>query len=336
MSVRTTATMTRPWSDIGRGFGALVGVGALAVGVPIALIGWVGWPLPAEIPTVDEFVNALRDTYIPDEFLIKTLALVCWVVWIELMTSLIVEAVAYFRGKQAGHVPLSGGVQRAAARLVATCALLGALAATKGMPEVVNRTLTPQSPVTLVVEEGVSDGASSDADHYVGQPQPPAPVYEVQRRDTLWDIAECYLGDPFRWPEIFELNRGVPQADGRVLTDPDLIFPGWQLILPGDATLAPAEAAPAPAPAPEQAEPPPPEQQPAPDPASGSLGDGMVLIDGELVVDGGLQAETAASVEDPESATSQGAASDYEPGGMVLLPDGTGSAAESAASDNGG
>ena len=66
-------------------------------------------------------------------------------------------------------------------------------------------------------------------------PAAPAPVYEVQRRDTLWDIAERHLGDPFRWQEIFQLNQGRPQADGTCLIDPDLIYVGWKLDLPADA-----------------------------------------------------------------------------------------------------
>ena len=116
MSAQTTATAKRNWTDIAKGFGALIGVFALAVGVPIALIAWVGWPLPEEMTSIDQITGALRDRYIPDAFLIKALAVVCWLVWIELMASLIVEAVAYLRGRQAGRVPLAGGAQRAAAR----------------------------------------------------------------------------------------------------------------------------------------------------------------------------------------------------------------------------
>ena len=43
--------------------------------------------------------------------------------------------------------------------------------------------------------------------------------YEVQRHDTLWDIAERHLGDPIRWREIFELiglkgvDRGTASVD---------------------------------------------------------------------------------------------------------------------------
>ena len=61
-------------------------------------------------------------------------------------------------------------------------------------------------------------------------------TYTVVRYDTLWGLAEKHLGDPLRWREIFELNLGKRQPDGRSLEDPQLIIPGWVLTLPADAT----------------------------------------------------------------------------------------------------
>jgi hypothetical protein len=308
MTVATTTTRRRNWTDVLKGLGALVGVLVLAVGVPIALIAWVGWPLPEELTSIDQVTGALRDRYIPDAFLIKALAVVCWLVWIELMASLIVEAVAYVRGRQAGRVPLAGGVQRAAARLVATVALLGALVGTKGLPNLVRQPLTPiaAAPVTLVAEDATPKPTAETA------PAPaPAPVYVVQRRDTLWDIAERHLGDPFRWPEIYEMSKAVPQPDGRTLTDPDLIYPGWQLHLPPDAIgLAP----PAPAPAP----------PPAPAPAGGGSGAGGSTIApsgdevGMVLLDDGSGPGPGTQVVMADPATTATPARD--PGGMVLLP----------------
>ena len=78
---------------------------------------------------------------------------------------------------------------------------------------------------------------------------PPAPAYVVQPPhggyyDSLWDIAERYLGDGQRWREIYQLNEGLEQPGGRALTRPELIRPGWRLLLPRDATGLP-EAEPA-------------------------------------------------------------------------------------------
>ncbi|MEG3635533.1 BTAD domain-containing putative transcriptional regulator [Micromonospora palythoicola] len=84
----------------------------------------------------------------------------------------------------------------------------------------------------------------------------------VERGDTLSDIAAQWLGDPGRWPEIFALNRGNHYPDvGGTLTNPDLIYPGWLLTLPDDATPPASTPSPTPPPAdPSPAEP----EQPAP------------------------------------------------------------------------
>src|SRR5690606_28031016 len=44
------------------------------------------------------------------------------------------------------------------------------------------------------------------------------------------------LGDGMRWRELWELNRDRPQPDGRAWTDPQVIVPGWHLVLPSDVT----------------------------------------------------------------------------------------------------
>jgi hypothetical protein len=310
MSVQMKLRNPHRASDVARGFLALVGVIALVVGVPIALVTWVGSPLPADVPSVSEVTTALRDTYIPDEFLVKALALVCWLVWIELAASLLVEAVAYARGRRAGAVPLAGGLQRGAARLVATVALLGALVATRGTPDPAARTSQPLIPAGQPVASLVVDDPEARREDKVALAAAAAPTYQVQRRDTLWDIAERHLGDPFRWQEIFQLNQGRPQADGTCLTDPDLIYTGWWLELPGDAIGLPTTepvATPAAPVAPDKPEPP---TQTAPDRSSVVVEGGMVLID-----DGGGGGNDVLLVAE---STPAGTATDF--GGMVLLP----------------
>jgi two-component SAPR family response regulator len=56
-------------------------------------------------------------------------------------------------------------------------------------------------------------------------------TYEVQRGDTLWDIADEQLGDPLQWRAIWDRNSGADMGGGRTFDDPDLILPGWNLDL---------------------------------------------------------------------------------------------------------
>lgn len=55
------------------------------------------------------------------------------------------------------------------------------------------------------------------------------PVYVVrripERPDTLWRIADSIYGEPRLWPRIWRRNR-------RLIQHPDLIRPGWKLVIP--------------------------------------------------------------------------------------------------------
>ncbi|MFJ3405136.1 discoidin domain-containing protein [Promicromonospora sp. NPDC090134] len=53
--------------------------------------------------------------------------------------------------------------------------------------------------------------------------------------EKLNDIAERFLGDRERWPEIAALTEGHRQPDGEYLTDPRTLTPGWVLRMPKDA-----------------------------------------------------------------------------------------------------
>jgi len=65
-------------------------------------------------------------------------------------------------------------------------------------------------------------------------------TYRVARGDHLWGIAARFLGDGFRWQEIWEANRDRDMGGGWRFTDPQLVYPGWVLVLPVEASNAPA------------------------------------------------------------------------------------------------
>ncbi|MHC3392401.1 LysM peptidoglycan-binding domain-containing protein [Streptomyces lavendulocolor] len=64
--------------------------------------------------------------------------------------------------------------------------------------------------------------------------------HRVQPGETLSSIAEKELGSAADYPKLAELNEGVQQPDGRTLTDPDKIYPGWELQLPHTAAAQPS------------------------------------------------------------------------------------------------
>lgn len=51
-------------------------------------------------------------------------------------------------------------------------------------------------------------------------------LYEVVAGDCLWSIALEQTGNPYKWVEIYKLNKPV------IGSNPDLIYPGTKLVLP--------------------------------------------------------------------------------------------------------
>ncbi|MFQ5766860.1 MAG: FlgT C-terminal domain-containing protein [Acidobacteriota bacterium] len=63
-----------------------------------------------------------------------------------------------------------------------------------------------------------------------------AQVHIIVKGDTLWDLAAENLGDPFLWPQIWDLNRYV--------LDSHWIYPGDPLVMPGPLTVVADETMP--------------------------------------------------------------------------------------------
>ncbi len=243
-----TSTDRRVGLDVARALGAVVLLVALLVFLPWGLANFVGWPLPRQLPSWDELRRALGGSSISDSVLVKALALVCWIAWVQLVASVVAESVAWSRGRVARRLPLSGVVQPLARHLVVSATLL--LGTLRAQPVAVPAVTLPAVELVYAVSPSVPlDGTETPA------PEPDAgeeeqPTCVVRPRDSLWKLAEDHLGDGLRWRELWDLNAKREFPDGVGFTDPDLIRPGWVLYLPADAGAPESSPEPHPAVAP--------------------------------------------------------------------------------------
>lgn len=227
--------------DITRGVAAALTLLLFVIGVPIALLALAPMYVPDTRPTWDGVAAILTS---PDDgtLFLAVLAAIAWIAWAVFTTGVAVELAAGARRMTAPRLPLIGGAQHAASRLIATAGLLIAVSSTTVAHAQPAHATTPTAVAarpTVPPERTPSPQVSAEpeAPHAtLSQPAPALPVVTVQRGDTLWGIAERHLGAGPRYTEIRDLNAGRPQPDGRTLVDADWILPGWQLLLPADAT----------------------------------------------------------------------------------------------------
>jgi hypothetical protein len=83
--------------------------------------------------------------------------------------------------------------------------------------------------------EGLLTGPAPVASHWSKNKYPEAvpegaPYYLVVRGDTLWDLAQRFLGSAYLWPQIWDQNKYI--------TDAHWIYPGDPILLPKLAVLA--------------------------------------------------------------------------------------------------
>jgi nucleoid-associated protein YgaU len=220
----------------------------LLVGLPVLLSSW--GRLPGS-PSGDWW-DRLSDTAVSDTTVFVVLTVAAWVAWAIFSAAVIVEFVAGIRGFQAPRIAFAGPFQRSARTLVAGVLLMLSLLQSAGpsyasVPRATAAnasgatasSLGRESPepgpviaITFAPDGAAADTSASEGLTPPGIPQDAAPVIEVERGDSPWSLAEAHLGDGLLWRELYEINRGLPQPDGRSWTNPELIVPGWQLRLP--------------------------------------------------------------------------------------------------------
>ena len=234
-------------ADQGASGGSRLGSAALllllVVGIPVVLWLLAGTdPFPKSLPDKDTLTGQLSFSTVLD-----VLFFVVWVAWLLFLVCVVVEVVAARRGGLAQPVPLSGPVQRLARALVGA-ALLAEVISGPAASAVAPERVTPEVSTSGVAQQ------AADAQQQAPTPSERKAAHEIRLQehlvghkvygvaapkdgyhDNLWDIAERHLGDGRRYKEIFELNKGLLQPDGRRLELSRLIQPGWNLVMPDDA-----------------------------------------------------------------------------------------------------
>lgn len=228
-----------------RGLLALLLLLALAVGLPWALAQTIGNPLHQW--------SSIKSGDMSDQAVIAIMAAVAYLAWATFMLALLVEltadlvAVVTRRPRREIRIPLLGAQQHLARTLLAGVLLLApavisvvgpatsafATAAPPAATETTSTHLQVPSAATARVVGG-SAPRTATPPRQVDTAQQTS-VYRIPEQGglrTYWALAEHYLHDGQRWPEIWELNQGRHQGDGSTMDSPQLLRRGWTVVVP--------------------------------------------------------------------------------------------------------
>lgn len=258
-----TARFRGVWGQWFSAVWALALLGALVAGVPYLLVTIVGNPFPSSLPSPDELrILLTQNGQGFANFILGTLAILIWAMWLQLMVALAVEIVATIRRSESRRLPLTPGIQSFAARLIAALTLATTLAAaplltsTAGALDLGLRTEVAAVGMDLA-GEGYSAHAPAaeemaEAETLSGTAKPrdiagrqqedySRALHRLQSSLTLhdstelWDLAESAYGDGVMWKTIAAANAGRVDASGQRITEnTEVVAQGTELMMPGD------------------------------------------------------------------------------------------------------
>lgn len=213
-----------------------VALTVIVVGVPWALLRYIGNPWPAE--------GIAPSAPLTDGAIVGLLAVIVWVLWAQLVACILVEAIAALSDDHIQvEVPFALGLQQHLARRLVTAVVVATVATPVAAAAVVATKAEATPPAPAAAPDAVGPAGSTEKEQASPHDQSgrvsreaggPTTAVTVMRLDSLWSIAERHLGDGHRWPEIAALNEGRTMKDGTRFVAANHIRPGWELHVPVD------------------------------------------------------------------------------------------------------
>ncbi|MDR2973113.1 MAG: LysM peptidoglycan-binding domain-containing protein [Propionibacteriaceae bacterium] len=212
----------------------------LLLGVPLVLLRWGAWRELEDVARHPELLLLPDDGHL----VLAVMTAAGVIFWVALAVCIIIEIVDAIRFRMAQRTgsqappPRARGLRSLVRPLVTALfavafmggGLQGTAIAAPSVAQSAAVTSTTRAPLDRLADEQVGEGPS----HVRNGPSAVNAEYlisdhmvTVEPGDTLWSIASEELGDGRRWKEIAEANADL-------ITDPGLIRPGWEMVLPED------------------------------------------------------------------------------------------------------
>ena len=218
--------MTTPRHPRLVGLLACLALAGLLVGMPAVLLA-LGW---GTLPGTPEGWWAWLSSPDDGRLAVFVFKVAGWIGWALLAVSIITELIAAARGLKAPKLSGLGWSQAPARRLVAAATLLFI-----SLPTAAG-TIAAAAPVDATPATQTAVAAAVTPSPASAQPETTStaatPSHVVVHGDSLWSIAERYLGSGTRYPEIAALNATLLNER------PGFLQPGWVLTLPTEAAAA--------------------------------------------------------------------------------------------------
>ena len=219
-----------------RALGALVVTVGISAGVPWWLLTYVGNPVPRHIPSLAQASQWLTSGRFDIHTALAVVVHILWGCWAVFVAQVLVQVpgivadvVRVLRHREPLRRDALGGPGGTLVRALVAAFTIALIA--------------PRSAVPQAAAKASGFISAASARPVASGPVLPGSregTHTVQQGESLWGIAEEELGAGAMWPTIYEASVGREQPDGRRLTDPGLIEPGWTLTVPKPHATPPA------------------------------------------------------------------------------------------------